>query len=107
MTRTRKTAFSLLVLFPHTCIVLLFPLSPYPQIFLNAMGRDQSPWPYWWGGNLFGADKYPIDVKIAALNDRIVYAPHIYGPDVSNMFYFNDWSFPNNLKNVSRRKGLA
>jgi len=47
-----------------------------------------------------GADKHPIDTKIAALNDRVVYAPHIYGPDVSNMLYFNDFRFPNNLRNV-------
>ncbi len=30
-----------------------------------------------WGGNLFGAEKFPIDVQIPALNDRIVYAPHV------------------------------
>lgn len=56
--------------------------------------------PFWWGGNVMGADKHPIDVKVAALNDRVVYAPHIYGPDVSNMYYFDDFRFPNNLKEV-------
>lgn len=61
----------------------------------------RSAYPQWWGGNLFGAEMYPIDTKLAALNDRIVYAPHIYGPDVSNMFYFDDYRFPNNLKDVS------
>ncbi|GAB5033405.1 cellulase 2 [Nannochloropsis oceanica] len=69
-------------------------------VFLNGDGRDPGPYPYWWGGNLMGADKHPIDTKIAALNDRVVYAPHIYGPDVSNMLYFNDFRFPNNLRNV-------
>ncbi len=64
------------------------------------MGRDASPWPYWWGGNLFGADQHPIDVKIAALNDRVVYAPHIYGPDVFDMDYFKTPRFPNNVFEV-------
>lgn len=36
-------------------------------------------------GNLFGADKHPIDTGIQELNDRIVYSPHIYGPDVYQM----------------------
>ena len=44
-------------------------------------------------------------MKVAALNDRVVYAPHIYGPDVFDMDYFKDLRFPNNVFEVGTMAG--
>lgn len=55
-------------------------------IHMHAEGRTPSPWKQWWGGNLFGADKYPVVTGMPSLDDRIAYSPHIYGPDVYNMW---------------------
>lgn len=49
-------------------------------IHMHAEGRTPSPYKQWWGGNLFGADKYPIRTGNASLDDRVAYSPHIYGP---------------------------
>ncbi len=40
----------------------------------------------WWGGNLRGVRKYPVDPK--AGTSQIVYSPHDYGPVVSEQTWF-------------------
>lgn len=69
-------------------------------IHMHAEGRTPSPYKQWWGGNLFGADRYPIRTGNASLDDRVAYSPHIYGPDVYNMTYFSEPDFPDNLDDV-------
>ena len=54
----------------------------------------------WWGGDLGGVRKYPIDLQNEDFNKRVVYAPHIYGPSVYMMDYFKDPDFPMNLPTV-------
>lgn len=34
------------------------------------------------------------------MNRRVVYTPHVYGPDVFPQSYFSSWSFPDNLPAV-------
>jgi aryl-phospho-beta-D-glucosidase BglC (GH1 family) len=36
----------------------------------------------WWGGNLMGVKAMPLDTGDEELNARIVYAPHLYGPEI-------------------------
>jgi endoglucanase len=52
---------------------------------------------YWMGGNLSDAAKYPIKLKIP---NKLVYAPHDYGPEVYEQGWFKDKSFPANLPAV-------
>lgn len=40
----------------------------------------------WWGGNLRGVRKYPIN--LGAYNNKIVYSPHDYGPTVYKQPWF-------------------
>ena len=41
----------------------------------------------WWGGNLRGVEKYPID--LGQYQDKLVYSPHDYGPTVYKQPWFN------------------
>lgn len=52
---------------------------------------------YWMGGNLSDAAKYPIKLKVP---NKLVYAPHDYGPEVYEQGWFKDTSFPANLPAV-------
>jgi aryl-phospho-beta-D-glucosidase BglC (GH1 family) len=49
---------------------------------------------YWWGGNLMGAQSYPVRLNVA---NRLVYSAHDYGPGVASQPWFSDPSFPNNM----------
>jgi len=52
---------------------------------------------HWWGGNFRGFRTKPVELGEEGLNRRVVYTPHVYGPDVHPQSYFSSWSFPNNL----------
>ena len=59
-----------------------------------------SPWSYSRGGNLEGSINHPIFVKNFAIQERIVYSPHIYGPDLEpSLEYFNNDMFRNGIDN--------
>mmetsp|Transcript_42225 Transcript_42225/g.106503 ORF Transcript_42225/g.106503 Transcript_42225/m.106503 type:complete len:1277 (-) Transcript_42225:108-3938(-) len=51
---------------------------------------------YFLGECLRGVYRNPIDVG-AALNPRVVYSPHVYGPGVFPQAYFSDPTFPDNM----------
>jgi|SRR5215469_7503513 len=40
---------------------------------------------YWWGGNLEGAARYPVQLSVP---DKLVYSAHDYGPEVFNQQWF-------------------
>ncbi len=44
--------------------------------------------PGWWGGNLRGVAKYPVDLGSDSRNSKIVYSPHDYGPAVYDQTWF-------------------
>jgi endoglucanase len=52
---------------------------------------------YWWGGNLEGAKKYPVELSE---QHQLVYSAHDYGPEVYDQNWFQASNFPNNLPNV-------
>jgi endoglucanase len=52
---------------------------------------------YWWGGNLEGAQRYPV--RLSHL-DKLVYSAHDYGPGVSYQSWFQAPNFPNDLTSV-------
>jgi endoglucanase len=55
---------------------------------------------YWWGGNLEGAGRYPVRLSHP---DKLVYAPHDYGPGISAQEWFNSPAYPRNLPQVWER----
>jgi endoglucanase len=52
---------------------------------------------YWWGGNLEGARQYPVRLTHP---DKLVYAPHDYGPGISSQDWFRSPAYPRNLPQV-------
>jgi endoglucanase len=48
---------------------------------------------HWWGGNL-----EPVTCAASEIDPKkLVFSPHVYGPDVSGQSYFNDADFPKNM----------
>ncbi|KAF8368381.1 hypothetical protein PRIPAC_86210, partial [Pristionchus pacificus] len=50
-----------------------------------------------WGNNLAPAEEFPINTRNESLNNRVVYTPHCYGPDVYIQPSLNALDFPENL----------
>lgn len=91
----------------------ILDVNPRLLIFVEGIDRTKDPnRTSWWGGALDDVEKHPIKLK---LPNRLVYSPHVYGPDVFNMKYFaTDQGFPKNLPPIwnsdfgyLRKKGLA
>jgi endoglucanase len=55
---------------------------------------------YWWGGNLDGAKKYPVDLSVP---HQLVYSAHDYGPEVYDMNWFQAPNFPKNMPSIWRK----
>jgi endoglucanase len=51
----------------------------------------------WWGGNLLGAQDYPIRLSD---DSRLVYSPHDYPASVYPQSWFNDPNYPGNLPGI-------
>jgi endoglucanase len=52
---------------------------------------------YWWGGNLEGARKYPVELSVP---HQLVYSAHDYGPQVYDQNWFQTPNFPKNMPGV-------
>ncbi len=52
---------------------------------------------YWWGGNLEGAKKYPVELSVP---HQLVYSAHDYGPEVYEQSWFQAPNFPKNLPSI-------
>ncbi len=48
---------------------------------------------HWWGGNLAPFACAPLNIP----SEKLVFSPHVYGPDVYAQPYFDDSDFPDNL----------
>ena len=73
-------------------------LAVNPDILIFVEGIETNPVcsgtvNHWWGGNLEPQNCYPLDIPA----DRLVFSPHVYGPDVWAQPYFDDPAFPDNL----------
>jgi endoglucanase len=51
----------------------------------------------WWGGNLLGAQSFPVRLNVA---NRLVYSAHDYPSSVAAQSWFNDPTYPSNLPGV-------
>ena len=52
---------------------------------------------YWWGGQLMGAQDYPVTLNVA---NRLVYSAHDYPHEVFNQTWFSDPTYPNNMPGI-------
>ncbi len=69
---------------------------PKALVFVEGIGSQSgcsSPENAWWGGNIAPIQCTPLSIP----QDKLVLAPHVYGPDVYLQPYFNDPSFPTNM----------
>jgi hypothetical protein len=48
---------------------------------------------HWWGGNLEPQKCYPLNIS----SGKLVFSPHVYGPDVFEQPYFDEPEFPRNM----------
>lgn len=75
----------------------------FPNLFFvqgveaNAASPHENQQAHWWGGNLEGVEWNPIRTGNDELDRRVVYSPHVYGPDVHNQDYFQVGDFPHNM----------
>lgn len=53
----------------------------------------------WWGGHLGDAAEHPVNLPV---KDKLVYSPHVYGPDVHEQVYFGSAGFEKFLPKIWR-----
>lgn len=80
-------------------------LSANPNLLIFVQGVQDNPTcsdnsvAHWWGGNFEPEMCYPIDNSYIPAN-KLVYSPHVYGPDVHPQNYFSDGQFPGNMSRI-------
>ena len=72
-------------------------------IQMGAPGDGSSSEGYFRGENLYGVQNSPVRLSIP---DKLVYAPHTFGPATLDQTYFRGASFPENLPDVWQRHFL-
>lgn len=76
--------------------------NPRLVVLVQGVGEedtDTGGYGAFWGSNLTETARRPIDRRLIPA-DKLVYSPHVYGPDVYRMPYFDDPDFPNNMPAV-------
>ncbi len=76
-------------------------LSVNPNVLIFVEGVQDNPvcssgWGHWMGGNLEPQACAPISTNAIPAN-KLVFSPHVYGPDVYFQSYFGDSNFPANM----------
>lgn len=77
-------------------------VNPNILVFVEGVGDNPSCQDgngHFWGGNLAPAKCTPIESSKIPTN-KLVYAPHVYGPDVAYQNYFGDGNFPSNMPGI-------
>jgi endoglucanase len=75
----------------------ILSIVPRWLVFVEGMqtsSRDQSAFPAFWGENLMDLQRANLTLPVA---ERLVYSPHVYGPDVSYQPYFGNSTYPANM----------
>jgi endoglucanase len=71
----------------------ILAVNPHWLIIVEGIENYQGNF-YWWGGNLEGAGKYPVQLSVP---NQLVYSAHDYGPELWNQSWFQAPNFPLNL----------
>lgn len=70
-------------------------LNVHPDVLIIVEGVGQFEGDsYWWGGQLKGAEKYPVQLSNPS---KLFYSAHEYGPEVAQQDWFESPDFPNNM----------
>ena len=80
----------------------MLSVNPNILVFVEGIGDNpscQDNYGHFWGGNLAPVKCAPISPNMIPSN-KLVYSPHVYGPDVSYQGYFGDPSFPSNMPQI-------
>ena len=70
--------------------------NPNVLIIVQGVQEFEGDW-YWWGGNLLGANEYPVHLNVPG---RLVYSTHVYGPGVYPQPWFAEPDFPENMPEI-------
>lgn len=75
-----------------------------PNILIFVEGVQNNPncsgnTAHWWGGNMEPMACKPINNNYIPAN-KLVYSPHVYGPDVHMQSYFTASTFPGNMPSI-------
>lgn len=74
----------------------LLAINPHWLIFVEGVECYHGDC-YWWGGNLEGVADTPVHLKVP---NQVVYAPHDYPHEVSNLPYLSAPDYPQNLSGI-------
>ncbi|TYZ68524.1 hypothetical protein PybrP1_006430 [[Pythium] brassicae (nom. inval.)] len=75
----------------------ILKIVPRWLIFVEGMqysSRDVAAFPCFWGENLMDVQRANLTLPVA---ERLVYSPHVYGPNVAYQSYFSNSTFPANM----------
>ncbi len=75
------------------CGNAILAVNPNVLIVVEGVGKFEGE-TYWWGGQLKGAQKYPV---VLSKPNKLMYSPHEYGPEVFPQTWFSAPNFPNNM----------
>ncbi|AXT62469.1 T9SS C-terminal target domain-containing protein [Aquimarina sp. AD10] len=70
--------------------------NPNVLIIIEGVGEFEGN-SYWWGGQLMGARKYPIQLSDPS---KLMYSAHEYGPEVAQQDWFTAADFPQNMPQI-------
>jgi endoglucanase len=71
--------------------------NPRMLVFVEGVDRTTTGFNAFWGGTIEAALKFPVTLSVP---NKVVYSPHIYGPDVFLQDYFKSPNFPANMPTV-------
>lgn len=73
-------------------------INPKLLIFVEGVENAASPrFGSFWGGNMSDVANYQVKLTVP---NKLVYSPHVYGPDVFMQQYFKDQNFPKNMTEI-------
>ncbi len=75
------------------CGNAVLAVNPDVLIIIEGVGEFEGD-SYWWGGQLKGAEQYPIQLSN---QEKLMYSAHEYGPEVAQQDWFEASNFPNNM----------
>lgn len=78
------------------CGNAVLAVNPDVLIIVEGVGEFEGD-SYWWGGQLKGAEKYPV---VLSDPSKLVYSAHEYGPEVSQQDWFQEANFPQNMPEI-------
>jgi endoglucanase len=68
---------------------------------VGSNGIKNSSLPYEYQGGIFqGVHSHPISTGLSDIDRRVIYSPHVFGPDYAEEAYFRASNFPMNMPQI-------